>query len=118
MQISFDTKNEGIDQLKEILNLILKEIKERDPTFAVGIQSQSPQIKQISVSDVLKQDKMIGLGVQPQPKQVTAPLSPEADSVKRVNEEFKRQYYENRQNPDKPKKQNPAVDMSALFYGR
>ncbi|HLC56831.1 MAG TPA: hypothetical protein VJJ23_06345 [Candidatus Nanoarchaeia archaeon] len=117
MQISFDTKNEGTDQLKEILNLILKEIKERDPTFAAGIQ-QSPQIKQISVSDVLKQDKMIGLGVQPQQRQVTAPLSSEADAVKRVNEEFKEQYYEKRQNPDKPKKQNPQVDMSALFYGR
>ncbi|MEK6974678.1 MAG: hypothetical protein AABW41_05590 [Nanoarchaeota archaeon] len=124
MQITFNTED-SIDDLSKIHEILVEAIKKKGGSVSSQPQqiqqAQQPQVQQSqpisqvpgfgSFANSLKQEMSLGLN-KPQAQRPQQPKS----EIQTVNDEYKRQYLENKNNPDKPKSQNPEIDMSNVYY--
>lgn len=127
MQITFNTED-SIDDLSKIHEILAEAIKKKGGNISIQPQqinkAQQPQVQQHqtqpisqvpgfgSFANSLKQEMSLGLN---RPGQIQQPQQPKSE-IQAVNDEYKRQYLENRNNQNKPKSQNPEIDMSNIYY--
>ncbi len=125
MQITFNT-DDNLEDLSKIHEILLEAIKKKNGS--VKTEQNQPQQQQIqqqpksvfsqpgtgSFANALKQDMAISLGLGPKPAAQES-QKPKSE-VQIINEQYRKEYEENKRNPSKPKSENPEIDMGNIYY--
>ncbi|MBI2670840.1 hypothetical protein HYX18_02595 [Candidatus Woesearchaeota archaeon] len=129
MQITFNTED-SLDDLSKIHEILADAIRKKGGVIKLEQpQAQQPQTQQQTVtiplsqvpgfgsfSNTLKQDMALSMGLgTPQRPVVQQPQQPKSE-IQIINERYRREYEENKRNQNKPKDQNPEIDMSNIYY--
>ncbi len=123
MQITFNT-DDNLEDLSKIHEILLDAIKKKNGYVKIEQnQPQQPQKQPQNVfsqpgtgsfANALKQDMALnfGLGPKPVPQEPQKPKS----EIQIINEQYRREYEESKRNPNKPKNENPEIDMGNIYY--
>lgn len=139
MQITFNTED-SLEDLKNIHELIINAIKKKGEAVTAQVPQNQIQTQQAQTTafmsnpgpptvsrlanspfaSMLKAEQSSSLGSPVHTISKVAPVQNASSgdarggTIAKINEDYRRQYEENKQNP-KPKGQNPEIDMTNIF---